>query len=135
MNTNGTNRLQPVIDHVANLTGIASAYLFGSAVRKGIDAGRDLDLALLFDPARKSAIDRLTIMTDLSRIAGKDVDVVILNDASPALYHEVRRGGMLILDVDPVLRKAVEVRNRKLYEDYRHQHAIYMRGIRARYGK
>ncbi len=135
MNANEITRLEPLIEYIERIPGIASAYLFGSAARKGIGGGRDLDIALLFNPDRKSAIDRLDIMTDLSRIAGKDVDVVVLNDASPGLYREVRHGGILILDSDPVFRKVMEVRNRKLYEDYRHLHAIYMRGIRARYGQ
>ncbi len=135
MNANEITRLEPLIEYIARIPGIASAYLFGSSVKKGIDGGRDLDIALLFHPGRERSIDRLAVMTELSRIAGIDVDVVVLNDASPAFYHEVRRGGVLILDRDPTFRKIMEIRSRKLYDDFRHQHAIYMRGIRAKHGQ
>ncbi|HPA72867.1 MAG TPA: nucleotidyltransferase domain-containing protein, partial [Spirochaetota bacterium] len=61
-------------------------------------------------------------------------DVVIVNRAEPRLYHEILMTGKLIFEKNRECRIRHEVRNRRLYEDYRRLHAIYMKGVKARHG-
>jgi hypothetical protein len=74
-------------------------------------------------------------MADLSHVAGRDVDVVVLNEAEPRLFHEIVRTGGILFEKNRKYRIVREVRNRKLYEDYRRLHSVYMRGLRAEYGQ
>jgi predicted nucleotidyltransferase len=78
---------------------IASAYLFGSHARGTAHAQSDLDIAILFDTrtvshpkARQTAADALRL--DLMAALGQNqVDVVVLNDASPELAVSVIHTG------------------------------------------
>ncbi len=123
-----------ITDRLSGVTGLAAAYLFGSAARGALRSQSDIDVAVLFEEG-SPRIDRLSLMADLSHGAGRDVDVVILNEAEPRLYHEIVRTGKILFERNRKYRILREVRNRKLYEDYRRLHSIYMRGMRAEYGQ
>jgi len=119
---------------LSGMNDIAAAYLFGSAVNGRFKAKSDIDLALLFSDYNKDTFDRLAIMSSLSADTGRDVDLVVLNEASPLLFHEIVSTGRIILEKNPQYRIQREVKNRKLYDDYRHIHRIYMQGMRKKYG-
>ncbi len=83
---------------------VLEAYLFGSAATGLARAHSDVDVAVyLADPRPQGsafgyAADLTTV---LMRALGADrVDVVILNDAPPLLYHRVLRDGVRILARD-----------------------------------
>ena len=121
-----------IIPEMKLIPGIAAAYLFGSSIKGSITDRSDIDIAILFSEYPRDGIDRLDIMSSLSSTAGKDVDLVILNDASPILYHEILSNGELIFENNRGCRIQSEIKSRKLYEDYRHIHSIYMQGMRKR---
>ena len=121
-------------ERISSIPGIAAAYLFGSAVKGSMKRESDIDIAILFDDEHAPTADRLEIMTNLSRAAGRDVDVVIVNSAEPRLFHEILMTGKLLLEKNRECRIRNEVQNRRLYEDYRRLHAIYMKGVKARHG-
>ncbi len=123
-----------ILLELRDIPGVDAVYLFGSSVNGKMTGISDIDLAILFSENKIVDIDRLDIMSRLSSAAGRDVDLVILNDASPLLYHEILLTGKLILENNRECRIQREVKNRKLYEDYRHIHSIYMMGMRKRHG-
>ena len=123
-----------ILHELKDIPGVDAAYLFGSSVKGKMTISSDIDLAILFSKNKKLDIDRLDIMSRLSSAAGKDVDLVILNDATPLLYHEILSTGKLILENKRESRIQRELKNRKLYEDYRHIHSIYMQGMRKKHG-
>ena len=123
-----------ITDRLSGVPGIAAVYLFGSAARGNLTPKSDIDVAVLFEEG-SPRIDRLSLMADLSHGAGGDVDVVVLNEAEPRLYHEIVRTGEILFEKNRKYRILREVRNRKFYEDYRRLHSIYMRGMRAEYGQ
>lgn len=123
-----------ILLELRDIPGVDAVYLFGSSVNGKITGSSDIDLAILFSENKTVDIDRLDIMSRLSSAAGRDVDLVILNDASPLLYHEILSTGKLIFENNREYRIQREVKNRKLYEDYRHIHSIYMMGMRKRHG-
>ena len=98
---------------------ILEAYLFGSTARGEAGALGDLDVAVYLDSARVpetafgyAAELTTALMTALRR---SDVDVVVLNDAPPLLYHRVLRDGIRVISKD---LKATTVREGRALSRY-----------------
>jgi predicted nucleotidyltransferase len=78
--------------------GIAAVYVFGSVAEQREHRDSDLDIGVLFDftthPTRAARFEaRLKLSADLSTALGRQLDVVVLNDAPPLLgRHVVTRG-------------------------------------------
>ncbi len=83
---------------------ILEAYVFGSVARGSPQAHSDLDVAVyLADPRPPSspfgyAADLAAAL--MAALDAPSVDVVVLNDAPPLLYHRVLRDGIRILSRD-----------------------------------
>jgi predicted nucleotidyltransferase len=96
--------LDTLVDRLAQRPEILEAYLFGSYARGEAMAHSDLDVAVYVDrerlpPAPFGYAAGLT--TDLMAGLGFNrIDVVILNDAPPLLYHRVLRDGERLLSHD-----------------------------------
>lgn len=80
---------------------VLDAYLFGSQARGDAGSLSDVDVAVYVEPA---ALERpgfgiqAEIGSDLQAALGRsDVDVVVLNQAPPLLYHRVLRDGVRLL--------------------------------------
>ena len=74
--------------------GLVSLYIFGSVAEGRAHRESDLDIGVLLDrrvyPDEKSRFQqRLLLSTALSRMAGPEADVVILNDAPPLLGRAI----------------------------------------------
>ena len=96
-------------------------YLFGSQTTGHTHAESDIDVAVLLDAsltADERFAERLTLIDALSRLLGTDnVDVVILNEASPLLAYEVLRSGVLLYCTDDNARVEFQVCTLRTYED------------------
>lgn len=80
---------------------VLEAYIFGSVARGRPQAHSDLDVAVFVDsvaaPSGRFGY-RAELTTELMTGLGtNDVDVVVLNNAPPLLYHRVLRDGIRIL--------------------------------------
>jgi len=135
MKKNISHVLEELVKKLGSLKGLAAAYLFGSVATGTYTDSSDIDLALLFEGDSAEYVDRLELMAHLSRIAGRDVEVVIINNATPRLYHEIMKTGKIILEKNSEVRIKKEMLNRKLYQDYRHIHSIYINGLKNRYAQ
>lgn len=115
---------------------VLDAYLFGSAATGSAQAHSDVDVAVyLADPRPSvSAFGYAADMTTtLMQALGTDrVDVVILNDATPLLYHRVLRDGVRILARDLRATTTREGRALSRYCDYLPQMAKIDAAHRAR---
>ena len=80
---------------------ILEAYLFGSHARGEGHAHSDVDIAVFIDeePAEPGLFGYQSELTAtlMSALGTNSVDVVILNDAPPLLYHRVLRDGQRLL--------------------------------------
>ncbi len=80
---------------------ILEAYLFGSVARGRAQAHSDLDVAVFVDSTTAPTGGfgyRAELTTDLMAGLGtNEVDVVVLNQAPPLLYHRVLRDGIRVL--------------------------------------
>lgn len=83
---------------------VQEGYLFGSAARGEMEAHSDLDVAVHVDRALLPEApfgyraEFTTALIDATE--GCDVDVVVLNDADPVLYHRVLRDGERLMSRD-----------------------------------
>ncbi len=101
---------------------ILEAYLFGSAARDEDQPHSDLDVAVFLD---ETGLDEsgfgyhAGLTADLMAGLGTTaVDVVILNDASPLLYHRVLRDGVRIVSRDLRATTTREARAISRYCDF-----------------
>lgn len=98
---------------------IATVWLFGSTARGTAQAGSDVDIAVLLsrDPAPTLDGLRLDLRDTLEGVVGREVDLVVLNNAPVDLVHRVLRDGRLLIDREPSVRVRFEVRARNEYFD------------------
>jgi predicted nucleotidyltransferase len=78
--------------------GVVSAYMFGSLAEGRAHRESDLDLGVLFDrachPDQRARFDaQLALRARLSpAVVGREIDLVVLNDAPPLLGRRIARG-------------------------------------------
>ncbi len=97
--------IEPALQHALNERAeIVFAYLFGSLIES--DAFHDIDVGIYF-AADRIAVDpfeySLRLSTELERLTGFTVDVVLMNTAPDHLIHRITKG-RLLLDRDRELR-------------------------------
>jgi predicted nucleotidyltransferase len=93
-----------IVDVLAARREILEAYIFGSRARGVGQAYSDIDIAVFVDeemiePGLFGYRSELTSAL-MSGLGDNSVDVVILNSASPLLYHRVLRDGSRLLSRD-----------------------------------
>jgi predicted nucleotidyltransferase len=81
---------------ISGLPAIRLAVLFGSTARGEAGPRSDVDLGILLDPDTRDL--RLHVGAELGRAAGREVDVVFLNEAPPLLRFEISRDGLLLFE-------------------------------------
>jgi predicted nucleotidyltransferase len=108
---------------------IAYALLFGSVARGDAHAGSDVDIAIGLVPgAHYSPLEVGALVSDLEHACGRTVDLVILEEASPAVAYRAFRDGVPVVVRDR--RRLVEQKTRAIldYLDFRPLERIAARG-------
>lgn len=80
--------------------------MFGSRATGRTHPGSDLDLGVYIDVGARDTLDcgglRAALIERLMQETGRaDIDLVVLNQAPPMLYHRVLRDGRRIVSRDP----------------------------------
>lgn len=106
-------KLEPIWKDQPN---IAAVYVFGSSKDGIVREGSDIDFGILF--RSKPSLDELTgLRADLQEsLAIEDIDLVLLNDASPILKMEAVCGNSLY-SADEIQRTAFVSLAAREYED------------------
>lgn len=91
--------------------GVVSAYLFGSEARGLAHRDSDVDVGVLLSrQTYPQAADRfevrLRLIGNLQDAAGREVDLVVLNDAPPHLVRRIMTEGRRLMVADPALDHA-----------------------------
>jgi predicted nucleotidyltransferase len=106
----------------ANLE-IVAVYVFGSTATGKARKGSDIDVAIMV----RGHLDgwaRVRLETELSNLTGRDVDLVVFNQATPLLQHQILKNGRLIHESDSRERVRQEVAARADYLDTRFLYKI-----------
>lgn len=96
---------------LTEVRGVASAYLFGSVAAGRAHRESDVDVGILLDrsvyPDRAARFEaRLRLFGLLQSATGRDIDLVVLNDAPPQLARHIMTGGTPLLVANPALDHA-----------------------------
>ena len=99
---------------VVSLTGhegVVSAYFFGSEAQGRAHRESDVDVGVLLDrhvyPRAADRFEvRLRLTGRLQAAVGREVDIVILNDAPPQLVRHIMTGGRRLMLADSALDHA-----------------------------
>ncbi len=95
---------------------IVLVFLFGSFVRGDITSFSDLDIAIYFT----GTVDFYRIndlREDISEMLGIEVDIVVLNTASPVIKMQVLKKGTLLINKDQRAYNENFVNTVKEYDD------------------
>lgn len=116
--------------------GVVSALLFGSQATGNAGSLSDVDVAVWLRPEledRERGSRQLALLGAASdALATDEVQVVVLNDATPLLRHRVLRDGVRLVDRDPRTRIRLEVAALLEYLDTASLRATLAAGLRHR---
>lgn len=111
---------------------IAYALVFGSNARGTAHAGSDLDIAIgLESDTHLSALDLGELISRLERASGRQVDIVLMDQAPPPVAYRAFRDGRVIVEKNH--RRLAEEKARAILEylDFRPIEQIATRGVLA----
>jgi uncharacterized protein len=98
--------VEAVQTYLAEHAPVIAAVIFGSAAGGPLRPDSDVDLALLFAAEQVPGEDEILEMrADLEQLLRRDVDLIVLNQASPILAFQAARHGTLLFCRD---RRAYE---------------------------
>lgn len=111
------------ITDILNKYPIIFAYLFGSQAKDESTKLSDIDIAIFIEKkvSKSERFDiRLRLANNLSSIAGKRVDVIVMNDIPIQLSYEVIKNGKVILckDRDAMVNAEIEILSKYLDRRY-----------------
>jgi len=100
---------------------VVAVFLFGSQAKGRVHAGSDVDIAVLLDQPPRATERYEVIREILTRLASREMaeqaDLVLLNDAPPALAFRILRDGKLLFCHDDVTLHRFRVRTYDLHAD------------------
>jgi predicted nucleotidyltransferase len=107
--------LKRIKDYLFKRQEICMAFVFGSEASRSAGSESDLDIAVYFTPTRGEIEwesqtqypEEDRIWLDIEKLAGKDVDLLILNRAASTIADTVLREG-----------KPLFIRDEKIYLDF-----------------
>ena len=109
------------LQHLFSTYGVVLAYLFGSQAEGKAGPLSDVDIAVLLGPQvdhERWFQVQLDLMGELMDLFHRnDVDVVILNQATPVLAHEIVQFGQILYEAEPGTRVDFEITPLRRYMD------------------
>ena len=113
---------------------IQAAYIFGSVATGRVRQNSDIDVAVLLNdrvPAAEFFPRRLKLMSELgAAVHRSDVDVIILNQATPLLAHRILSRGKLIFERSASARVRFQVNTANRYADLVPAFETYIRYLK-----
>ena len=111
---------------------ILYALLFGSGARDTMHAASDFDVAVGLQPGTTLEAREIgALVSDLEQAAGRSIDLVILEDAPPAVAYRVFRDGVILVERDHRALADRKARAILEYLDFRPLEEMAIRGALA----
>lgn len=95
---------------------IIFAYIFGSYAQKKARVCSDIDIAIYLED-NMDTDEYLELKMLLSEAFNREVDLIILNDATPLLKYEVYKNNILLFSHDKTIENKFKVRTLFEYND------------------
>ena len=95
---------------------IIFAYIFGSYVQGKIRTDSDIDIAIYLEK-KIDAGTYLEIKMSLTEACKREIDLIILNDATPLLKHEIYKNNILLFTRDKAVETSYKVKILFEYND------------------
>ncbi|RIK39294.1 MAG: hypothetical protein DCC55_18465 [Chloroflexi bacterium] len=127
--------LEGMKQYFARQLDIVVAYLFGSVARGRAHKLSDVDVAVLFAPEvglEESVERQLQLMGDLEQFADREVQVTVLNRATPLLAYQVVKYGILLYERSRAERVDFYVRTLSIYFDFKPTLDLLNRAVERR---
>lgn len=116
---------QRITEYVSEKEEILLAWLFGSMAAGTSHIDSDVDIALLFRRGKEPDADAfLSLKSDLASRVERDVDIVILNQASPIVRMQVLEKGEKLFERERRAYLEFFVRTMNEYDDLKRIRAI-----------
>ncbi|MGH2769580.1 MAG: type VII toxin-antitoxin system MntA family adenylyltransferase antitoxin [Actinomycetota bacterium] len=114
---------RPQIEALCRRLGVGLLYLFSSQARGDALAFSDVDFAALLAPAveksQYSEAQETLIVELMALLERNDIDVAVLERASPLLRHRAATEGIVLFEADPETHAEFFVRALREYDDTR----------------
>ncbi len=102
---------------------ICFAYIFGSVAKGTAGKLSDIDIAIFVDPLHKMPMTgygyKSELSVELKSVLAREVDLVLLNDASTVLKYQVLKNGVLAYCRSDVERRDFHENTVKKYLDFK----------------
>ncbi len=92
--------------------------IFGSCVKGKQKRGSDLDVAIYFKNL-PGGVEVLYLINELSELTGKEIDLIVLNSASPFLRHQVMKYGITLIVKDRFTYRQFREKTISDYDEYK----------------
>ena len=118
---------------------VMAGYIFGSVASGRARPDSDIDVGVLVDASVQSKNllkYRLGLMADLGSALGRsDIDVVVMNEAPPALAQNIIGNGKLVFERSRSARVAFQVRALNVFMDTEPMRRTCLQHLKRRYLK
>ena len=114
---------------------VSLAYLFGSHAANRPGPLSDVDVGVVLDdgfPPSEFLVRRLELIRELQRVLGHEVDVVVLNEATPLLAHRAIAQGKVVFSSNETFRVRFETKRVAEYLDTAYLRDEYNRALEKR---
>jgi predicted nucleotidyltransferase len=118
-NQNITDITEQIREYFKELENIIAVFLFGSFLTGKLNEESDLDIAVLF-AKKPETKDILNMQNDLIDFTKNDIDLVLLNDASPILARQVIEKGKEIFCNDHTEKAKFIIKTVNEYDDLKY---------------
>lgn len=115
-------KLQHFLENDSN---VIFAVIFGSYATGRYKKGSDIDMGIFFAEHPKG-LDLLNLIHRLSELAGRDVDVVVLNKASAFVRHQAMKNKIVLIVKDKTVYRRFREKTISDYDEYK-----YISGLSA----
>ena len=138
MNSTFTQISQDLVQAIASRKEVLAAYVFGSVASGRERPDSDIDVAVLVDT---SSIPedllhyRLQLMAELGQVLKRsDLELVVLNEAPPALAQNAISKGKLIFERSRSARIRFQIRTFNAFLDTKPMRDYHLQVLKRRYG-
>ncbi|MCP2520369.1 nucleotidyltransferase domain-containing protein [Candidatus Aminicenantes bacterium AC-335-B20] len=132
-----TQDINPLLSELKNKLekekDIVFAYIFGSYGKGKISPLSDIDIGIYIEPQNKIWDRKLELLTLISEVLKTDeIDLVILNEATPFLIYSVLNTGKLLFSKDEIKRISFLVKKLKEFLDFGYHRLKMWEGMKKR---